>query len=109
MVQAPARQPGSTACCGGGAKLAVEHLYVDGDTTVAELMSTSTTNEGAPFANRYCWVCRFDGDTIVEIVEVRAYVDSEMVDYTVHHYSRFRRGSGSATLKPRTRSAKTPR
>jgi ketosteroid isomerase-like protein len=45
------------------------------------LLSTSVTNEGAPFANRYCWICRFDGDMIVE---VRAYLDSEMVDYTVH-------------------------
>jgi ketosteroid isomerase-like protein len=64
----------------GGVKLQVEHLYIDGDTTIAELLSTSTTNEGAPFANRYCWVCRFDGDTIVE---VRAYLDSTMVDYTI--------------------------
>ena len=58
----------------------MEHLYIDGDTTIAELLSTSTTNEGAPFANRYCWVCRFDGDTIVE---VRAYLDSTMVAYTI--------------------------
>ncbi|MET7856493.1 nuclear transport factor 2 family protein [Streptomyces sp. NPDC005318] len=64
----------------GGVRLKVEHLYVDGDTTIAELQSTSTSKEGAPFANRYCWVCRFDGDTIVE---VRAYLDSAMVDYTV--------------------------
>jgi ketosteroid isomerase-like protein len=65
----------------GGVKLDVEHLYIDGDTTIAELLSTSTTNEGAQFDNRYCWVCRFDGDTIVE---VRAYLDSMMVDYTIH-------------------------
>jgi len=45
-----------------------------------ELLSTSVTNEEAPFANRYCWVCRFDGDMIVE---VRAYLDSLMVDYTI--------------------------
>ena len=55
-------------------------MFVDGDTAIAELYSTSTTNEGAPFANRYCWVCRFDGDTIVN---VRAYLDSTMVMYTV--------------------------
>jgi ketosteroid isomerase-like protein len=64
----------------GGVKHTVEHLYVDGDTTVAELVSTSTTKEGAPFDNRYCWVCRFDGDMIAE---VRAYLDSAMVGYTV--------------------------
>jgi hypothetical protein len=65
----------------GGVKLEVEHLYVDGDTTIAELLSISTTNEGASFDNRYCWVCRFDSDMIVE---VRAYLDSTMVDYTIH-------------------------
>ncbi|MEV7510125.1 nuclear transport factor 2 family protein [Streptomyces sp. NPDC090085] len=64
----------------GGARLEVERIHVDGDVAVAELYSTSTTNEGAPFANRYCWVCRFDGDTIVE---VRAYLDSAMVAYAV--------------------------
>jgi uncharacterized protein len=64
----------------GGAKLQVQHLFVDGDTTIAELLSTTKTNEGASFANRYCWVCRFDGDTIVE---VRAYLDSMMVAYTL--------------------------
>jgi hypothetical protein len=54
--------------------------YVDGDTAIAELHSTSKTNEGADFANDYCWVCRFDGDTIVE---VRGYLDSLMVAYTI--------------------------
>jgi uncharacterized protein len=32
------------------------------------------------FDNRYCWVCRFIGDTIVQ---VRACLDSAMVAYTV--------------------------
>jgi uncharacterized protein len=31
--------------------------------------------------HNYCWVCRFDGEMIVE---VRAYLDSAMVDYTIH-------------------------
>jgi ketosteroid isomerase-like protein len=64
----------------GGVKLEVEHLFVDGDTTIAELRSTSTTVEGAAFANTYCWVCRFEGGTIVS---VRAYLDSAMVTYTI--------------------------
>lgn len=63
-----------------GVKLEVTHFYLDGDTAIAELHSTSTTNEGAQFANNYCWVCRFDGDVIVE---VRAYLDSMMVAYTI--------------------------
>jgi ketosteroid isomerase-like protein len=64
----------------GGVKLRLDHLHIDGDTAIAELHSTSTTNEGAAFANDYCWVCRFDGDTIVE---VRAFLDSMMVAYTI--------------------------
>jgi hypothetical protein len=64
----------------GGVKLQVQHLYQDDDTTIVELLSTSKTNEGAAFANKYCWVCRFRDDLIVE---VRAYLDSAMVTYTV--------------------------
>lgn len=63
-----------------GVKLKLRHLYLDGDTAIVELHSTSTTNEGAAFANNYCWVCRFEGDTIVE---VRAYLDSMMVAYSI--------------------------
>ena len=63
-----------------GVHLEVENVFVDGDAAIVELYSKSTTNEGAPFANRYCWICRFDGDTIVT---VRAYLDSTMVMYTV--------------------------
>jgi uncharacterized protein len=63
----------------GGVHLEVEHVFVDGGTAIVELYSTSTTNEGAPFANRYCWICRFDGDSVVT---VRAYLDSTMVMYT---------------------------
>jgi ketosteroid isomerase-like protein len=32
-------------------------------------------------ANDCCWVCRFDDEMIVE---VRAYLDSAMVDYIIH-------------------------
>jgi ketosteroid isomerase-like protein len=54
----------------GGARLKVRSLYVDGDTTIVELLST---------ADEHCrWVCRFDGD---RIVEARAYLDSMMVAY----------------------------
>ena len=60
--------------------LEVRNLYVAGDYTIAELQAIATTAEGVPFDNRYCWVCRFDGDLIVE---VRAYLDSAMVAYVV--------------------------
>jgi uncharacterized protein len=63
-----------------GAKLEIQNLYIEGDTTNAELHSTSTTNEGARFANDYCRVCRFEDEVIVE---VRSYLESMMVAYTV--------------------------
>jgi hypothetical protein len=45
-----------------GTQLHVEHALATGD--------------GLRFDNRYCWVCRFEGD---KIVEVRAYLDSALV------------------------------
>ena len=41
-----------------------------------ELHSLATAKNGLRFDNRYCWVCRFSGD---KIVEVRAYLDSALV------------------------------
>ena len=59
-----------------GVKLEVKHLYIDGDTTITELHSTSTTNEGADFANTYCWVCRVADGKLTELIE---YLDTELV------------------------------
>jgi hypothetical protein len=36
----------------GGVKLEMKQLYVDDETTIVELLSTSRTNEGAAFVNR---------------------------------------------------------
>ena len=63
-----------------GLHLEVRNLHVAGDYTIAELQAIATTAEGVPFDNQYCWVCRFDGD---QIVEVRAYLDSAMVAYVI--------------------------
>jgi ketosteroid isomerase-like protein len=63
-----------------GLRLEVRNLHVAGDYAIAELQAIATTTEGVPFDNRYCWVCRFDGDLIVE---VRAYLDSAMVAYAI--------------------------
>ena len=57
-----------------GAQLVVEHLLVKDDQV--ELHSLATAKNGLRFDNRYCWVCRFANDTIVE---VRAYLDSALV------------------------------
>jgi len=59
-----------------GAELRLENLIVEGDQAVVELHSMATAKNGMRFDNRYCWVVRFEGDTIVD---VRAYLDSAMV------------------------------
>jgi ketosteroid isomerase-like protein len=59
-----------------GAQLRVTNVIVAGDMAVVELVSDATARNGMRFNNHYCWVNRFDGNTIVE---VRAYLDSAMV------------------------------
>jgi hypothetical protein len=59
-----------------GTELHVEHALVSGDWAVVELHSLATAKNGFRFDNRYCWVCRFADD---KIVEVRAYLDSALV------------------------------
>jgi ketosteroid isomerase-like protein len=59
-----------------GTQLQVEHTLVSGDWAVVELRSLASAQNGLRFENRYCWVCRFSAD---KIVEVRAYLDSALV------------------------------
>lgn len=59
-----------------GAQLRVEHTMVSGDWAVVELRSLAVAKNGLRFDNRYCWLCRFKNDMIVE---VRAYLDSALV------------------------------
>lgn len=59
-----------------GTQLYVEHALLSGDWAVVELHSLATAKNGLRFDNRYCWVCRFSGE---KIVEVRAYLDSALV------------------------------
>ena len=63
-----------------GVLLRLTHVIVQGEWAVVELEALSTALNGEPFANRYCWVCRFAGETIVE---VRAYLDSALVAQTL--------------------------
>lgn len=60
----------------GDLSLKVTYIYVDGDTAIVEMNTSSTANNGKPFINSYCWVTRFNND---DIVEVRAYLDSVAV------------------------------
>jgi uncharacterized protein len=58
------------------AQLKVEHILVNGDWTVFELHSLATVKDGLGLDNRYCCVCRFAGN---EIVQARAHLDSALV------------------------------
>ncbi|MBZ9792824.1 nuclear transport factor 2 family protein [Rhizobium sp. 3T7] len=60
----------------GGTQLQVTNLLMSGDTAIVELMSNAVAKNGMRFDNRYCWIIRFAGNTIVE---VRAYLDSAKV------------------------------
>ena len=64
----------------GSVVLRVTHAMVDGDWAAVELEALSTALNGKPFNNHYCWVTRFTGD---QIVEVRAYLDSALVQQLV--------------------------
>lgn len=59
-----------------GAQLHVEHILIDGEWAAVELRSNAVAKNGMRFDNRYCWVVRFEDQTIVE---VRAYLDSALV------------------------------
>ncbi len=51
-------------------------MEADAEQAAVELYTRDTTQSGVPFNNEYCWVCRFQGD---QIVQVRAYLDSALV------------------------------
>lgn len=60
----------------GGLPLFTRSVLVDGDQAAVELYSHATTRGGLPFNNEYCWICRFEGE---QIVEVHTYLDSALV------------------------------
>ena len=60
-----------------GVVLRVTNVLVDGDSAAVEMESLSTALNGKPFNNRYCWIVHFSDGTIVE---VRAYLDSALVE-----------------------------
>jgi uncharacterized protein len=60
----------------GGAQLHVQQILIDSDWAAVEFCSHATAITGMRFDNRYCWVIRFEDNIIVE---VRAYLDSALV------------------------------
>jgi ketosteroid isomerase-like protein len=59
-----------------GTQLHVTNCIISGDWAVVELQSLAAAKNGMRFDNKYCWVMRFADN---KIVEVRAYLDSAMV------------------------------
>ncbi len=59
-----------------GLRLYMRGILVSGDRAAVELYANATSKDGVRFNNEYCWICRFEGE---RIVEVRAYLDSALV------------------------------
>jgi uncharacterized protein len=63
-----------------GVILKVKNVLLQDETAVVEMESISTALNGTPFNNTYCWVVYFQDEVIVE---VRAYVDSALVQRVI--------------------------
>lgn len=59
-----------------GLRLYTRDVLLSGNRAAVELYANATSKDGVRFPNEYCWVCRFDAG---RIVEVRAYLDSALV------------------------------
>jgi ketosteroid isomerase-like protein len=59
-----------------GVRLRITNIITADDMAVVELEALSVARNDTPFKNRYCWICRFYQG---KIVEVRAYLDSALV------------------------------
>jgi len=59
-----------------GTQLHRTNTFICGDWAIVELASLATTKNGLRFDNKYCWLTRWEDGLIVE---VRAYLDSAMV------------------------------
>nr|WP_319374527.1 nuclear transport factor 2 family protein [uncultured Methanobacterium sp.] len=63
-----------------GVILKVKNILIQDDTAVVEMESVSTALNGKPFNNTYCWVVYFQDEVFIE---VRAYVDSALVQKVI--------------------------
>ena len=63
-----------------GVVLKVTGIIVQDDTAAVELETHSKGLNGMPFNNRYCWIVKFKDKAIVE---VRAYLDSALVQKVI--------------------------
>ncbi|MCE5213332.1 MAG: ketosteroid isomerase [Methanobacterium sp.] len=63
-----------------GVVLKVTNILVKDNNAVVEMKSLSTALNRVPFNNTYCWILKFENNLIVE---VRAYVDSALVQKVI--------------------------
>ncbi|MFC6879404.1 MULTISPECIES: nuclear transport factor 2 family protein [Actinomadura] len=61
----------------GGLHFRIRGLYGGDPITIVEMDGVATARDGVPYDPYYVWICRFNGETIVE---VHAYVDSTVVN-----------------------------
>jgi len=66
-------------------RLRLTDLHLCGETAVVELEALAEALNGRPFDNRYCWVVFFSGN---QIVRVRAYLDSALVQKLIDENER---------------------
>jgi ketosteroid isomerase-like protein len=59
-----------------GLKLLIKSVLIEGDRAVVELFSRASPGADCSSHNEYCWVCRFNGEEIVEVCE---YLDLALV------------------------------
>ncbi|HQR97485.1 MULTISPECIES: nuclear transport factor 2 family protein [unclassified Polaromonas] len=52
-------------------------FIAEGDMVVVECCGQVNTKKGKPYNNTYCYVCRFEGGQLRELVE---YLDTQLVD-----------------------------
>lgn len=52
-------------------------ILADDDYVVVEARGKTTTKSGMPYNNSYCWIYRFDGGKIHEVME---YLDTDLVN-----------------------------
>lgn len=62
-----------------GSTVEVRHVHADGSHVIVEHQGRNELADGRRYDNNYCWICRFDGN---QIVEVREYMDTQLVTDT---------------------------
>jgi ketosteroid isomerase-like protein len=60
----------------GGIKLTAHRFIAEGDLVAVEARGSSTTKNGVPYNNNYCFVFRFSNNQLKEVTE---YLDTELV------------------------------